>query len=638
MLPVVIASIMPFLFEVCSSIAAEVGKKKTLSFIEEQGEPIINQHLARALIRALAGSLIAQLNAWCETSEGKQNKEYASFAIKQLQVLLDETKEKNEDWIPFISNEKLNNSSLNSIEKSKKETQEATEKFNNSVLNPAMEAIRTKRTMQFSDLGKKAMENLKGYFIDPEQNQKTFVNFSNFLGKDNEAAFNRDLYERFREEIKGDPVTFNAFTIDFMEKIYADVKEALPNADALADTVSSIAERHDKLEGTIITIPEKTAKLLSSIQITKEEHTKSLQELSKKMDNLYRSSSVTGEQGEQILKKLTEIQFALSTPQGLEESYRARIKQLEEQIAQLQALKGAFPEKLLDEAIIAIRQGNDQKALAVFQEVDKLSESSIAVAAESKFQQGLIAEHKVQYGAALELFLRASELVPNNTRYLIVVGNLYGFLGVYDKAIRYHEKALAIRQDVLPPNHLDIAVSLDSLGNAWQGKGDYAKAIEYYEQALAIRRAVLPPNHPEIAGYRNNIGTVWNCMGDYDKAIGHYEKALAIFQAVLPPNHPDIARTLDNLGNAWQGKGDYDKAIGYYEQALAILQTVLPPNHPDIAMSLNSLGNKWQAKGDRKKADYYHEKAYAINPVLRPAECQSNIKRPSSWMHKLFRR
>ena len=196
----------------------------------------------------MAGSLIAQLNAWCETSEGKQNKKYASFSIKQLQMLLDETQEKNEGWIPFINKEKLNNSSLNSIGMSKQETQEATEKFNNSLLEPAKEAIRSKQTMQFSDLGKKAMENLKGYFIDPEQNQKAFDNFCNFLRKDNEAAFNRDLYKRFREEIKGDPVTFNAFTIDFMKKIYADVEEALPNADALADTLLSIAAQLEKIE------------------------------------------------------------------------------------------------------------------------------------------------------------------------------------------------------------------------------------------------------------------------------------------------------------------------------------------------------------------------------------------------------
>jgi len=81
----------------CSSIAVEIGKKKTLSFLEEQSKPIINHNLARALVRALAGSLIEQLNAWCETPEGKQNQKYATHAIGQLRVISDETNEKNAD-------------------------------------------------------------------------------------------------------------------------------------------------------------------------------------------------------------------------------------------------------------------------------------------------------------------------------------------------------------------------------------------------------------------------------------------------------------------------------------------------------------------------------------------------------------
>ena len=111
MSPGLIAFSTAILGDFCSSIAVEIGKKKTLSFLEEQGKPIINHHLARALVRALAGSLIKQLNAWCETHKEKQNKDYASFAIKQLQVISDETNEKNADWTEFLGN--FNSTSLN---------------------------------------------------------------------------------------------------------------------------------------------------------------------------------------------------------------------------------------------------------------------------------------------------------------------------------------------------------------------------------------------------------------------------------------------------------------------------------------------------------------------------------------------
>ena len=616
MFPGLIAFATPTLGEFCFSLAAEIGKTKTLSFLEKQGEPIINHCLARALVRALAGSLIERLNAWSEIPEGKQNKDYTSFAIKQLQALSYETEEKNADWTAFL------------------------ETFNSTTLHQALETIRCKQPMQTLDLGEKAMESLQGFFSDPKKNQKALSNFCDFLSKEDGAAFNSNLYERFSEEIKEDPVTFNAFIIDFLSQIYANIKSTFPNADALADTLSSFATQLDKMEAKIDTVPVKTVELLqnSGILITKEEHRESLKEFSKELVNEYRSSPVTGEHGELILKKLTEIQFALFNPQGLEESYIARINQLEEQTAQLQALKGAFPERLLDEAIAALRQGNDQTALDVFKQVDKLSEASIAVAAESKFQQGLIAEQKVQYSAALEFVVRACELVPNNQRYLNTAGNIYGFLGAFDKAIGYYEQALAIRQSVLPTNHMDIAISLNNLGITWQYKGDYDKAIGYYEQALAIWQSVLPTNYPFIATSLNNLGGAWHHKGDYDKAVGYYEKALAIRQSVLPSNHPDIANSLNNLGGAWHYKGDYDKAIGYHKKSLAIWRSILPTDHPDIAGSLNNLGTIWQDKSDYDKAIGYYEQALAIRqsvlPTNHPDIATSLNSLGNAWHHK----
>jgi tetratricopeptide (TPR) repeat protein len=603
MLPGLIAFAVATLGEFSSSIAAEIGKKKTLSFLEEQGKPIINHHLARALIRALSGSLIERLNAWCETPEGKQNKDYALFAIKQLKAISNETNKKNEDWTAFL--EKFNNN----------------EKLDSTVLNQSLETIRVryKQPMQVPDLKKKAIESLRGYYSDPVKNQKALSNFCEFVGQEDGATFNRNFYERFREEIKKDPVTFNDFTIDFLSQIYADVESAFPNADALAYTLSSFAASFDKIEAKIDVMPEKAVELLTGVLMTKEDYRESLKETYEKIVEEYRSSSMTGEQGEQILKMLEEIQFLLSNPQVLEESYHAKIKQLEEQIAHMQALKEVFPEQLLEEAIVSLREGNDQKALEVFQQVDKLTEASIVVAAESKFQQGLIEEQKVQYGAALELVVRACELVPNNPSYLNITGNFYSLLGAYDKAIGHHEQALAIRQAVLPSNHPDIAASLNNLGRVWYYKSNYDKAIGYHEQALAIRQAVLPSNHPDIAESLNNLGNVWNNKGNYDKAIGYQEQALAIRQAVLPSNHPDIAASLNNLGNVWYYKGDCDKAIGYYERALAIKQEVFPSNHPDIAASLNNLGIAWYYKGDCDKAIGYYERALAIKQAVFPS-------------------
>ena len=77
---------------------------------------------------------------------------------------------------------------------------------------------------------------------------------------------------------------------------------------------------------------------------------------------------------------------------------------------------------------------------------------------------------------------------------------------------------------------------------------EYAAAKQSYEQALAIRRKSLPPNHPDIAQSLNNRGNVQYELREYAAAKQSDEEALAIFRKSLPRDHPLIASSLRGLG------------------------------------------------------------------------------------------
>ncbi len=190
--------------------------------------------------------------------------------------------------------------------------------------------------------------------------------------------------------------------------------------------------------------------------------------------------------------------------------------------------------------------------------------------------------------------------------------------GEYQKAIRFYEKALAIKQQSLPPNHPSLATSYNNIGNVYQNMGDYPKALSYYEKSLAIDQQSLPPNHPDLAMSYNNIGIVYDNTGDYPKALSSYEKALAIRQQSLPPNHPDLATSYDNIGIVYDNMGDYPKALSSHEKALAIQQQSLPPNHPDLASSYNNIGVVYKNMGDYPKALSYYEKDLEISQQSLP--------------------
>jgi tetratricopeptide (TPR) repeat protein len=68
-----------------------------------------------------------------------------------------------------------------------------------------------------------------------------------------------------------------------------------------------------------------------------------------------------------------------------------------------------------------------------------------------------------------------------------------------------YERALAIREKALGPEHPDTAESLNNLAELLQNQRDFAGARPFHERALAIREKALGPEHPDTAGSLNNL-------------------------------------------------------------------------------------------------------------------------------------
>ncbi|CAF0720604.1 unnamed protein product [Adineta steineri] len=203
--------------------------------------------------------------------------------------------------------------------------------------------------------------------------------------------------------------------------------------------------------------------------------------------------------------------------------------------------------------------------------------------------------------------------------------------GEYQEALSSHEKALIIRQRLLPSNHPDLGDSYNKIGIVYDRMGDYPKALSYYEKALAIRQQSLPSNHPDLGASYNNIGNVYYSMGDYLKALSNYEKALAIRQQSLPFNHPDLGATYNNIGLVYYSMDDYSKALSSYAKALAIGQQSLPSNHPDLGGSYNNIGVVYEDMGNYSKAHSFCERAVQIGEQ----SLSTNHPRLQQWRRNL---
>jgi tetratricopeptide (TPR) repeat protein len=188
----------------------------------------------------------------------------------------------------------------------------------------------------------------------------------------------------------------------------------------------------------------------------------------------------------------------------------------------------------------------------------------------------------------------------------------HGALATFAVARSLFERALAIREKTLGPEHNDTATTINNLALLLREQGDLAEARPLCERALSIRERMLGPEHPITATNLNNLGLLLNDLGDFAGARPLHERALAIREKALGPEHPDTATSLDNLAAVLQTQGDVVGARSLYERALAIREKVLGPEHPDTASNLNNLASLFQTHGDLARARPLIERALAI--------------------------
>jgi tetratricopeptide (TPR) repeat protein len=161
-------------------------------------------------------------------------------------------------------------------------------------------------------------------------------------------------------------------------------------------------------------------------------------------------------------------------------------------------------------------------------------------------------------------------------------------LGAYAAARPLFERALAIREKALDPDHPYIAMSLNNLALLLEEQGDFAGARPLCERALAIREKALGPDHPDTGQSLNNLAGLLESQADFAAARSLYERALAIREKALGPSHPDTANSLDNLASLLRDQGDLAAARPLHERALAICEKALGPDRPETATGLTT--------------------------------------------------
>ncbi|MFE5036453.1 FxSxx-COOH system tetratricopeptide repeat protein [Streptomyces sp. NPDC056683] len=179
-------------------------------------------------------------------------------------------------------------------------------------------------------------------------------------------------------------------------------------------------------------------------------------------------------------------------------------------------------------------------------------------------------------------------------------------------ALPLEERALAITEAALGPDHPDTALRLNNLASTLSDLGRYEEALPLAERVLTITEAAFGSGHPTTALRLGNLARTFNDLGRYEEARPLEERALTITEAALGPDHPETALRLGNLAINRSDLGRHEEALPLEERALRITEATLGPDHPTTALRLGNLAGTFSRLQRHEEARPLEERALTI--------------------------
>jgi len=223
-----------------------------------------------------------------------------------------------------------------------------------------------------------------------------------------------------------------------------------------------------------------------------------------------------------------------------------------------------------------------------------------------------------------------------------------------DEAANDERESLAIRKRTLPPDHVYIYDSMETLANIEAARKHFAEARQLLDQVLAARIAARGPNDGFVASVYNNIGVLELYNSDLPKALDALQHSVDISAKIGRPNRSagfnlgitelelgrldaaaktfsaslaqDAERSVDSSGEAqaatflatvWMMQGDYTRARPMLLRGVDVARR---SGSPSFATALSQAVRLAIHDGDRAKAHAYlaeAQKLPASNESLR---------------------
>lgn len=226
------------------------------------------------------------------------------------------------------------------------------------------------------------------------------------------------------------------------------------------------------------------------------------------------------------------------------------------------------------------------------------------------FSQSIIGERKeakINLNKALE-YCRKTKDKDNESLILMSMGNLYGDMGQWDKAIGYFQDGLLVSEEA--NNFRRKAGIIKSMGVIYLFKGDTEGGYKYLKNSLKICEEIKA--EALYAMVLNNIGIYYDMVGEWENAVKYYKKSLSISKKLN--NIIEMSNIMGNLGFTYSSLNKSERATYYFKESIKLSEKIGDIYNKGI--NLIHLGEEYLKKNKFNKIKYYIIQAEEIFKIL----------------------
>ena len=190
--------------------------------------------------------------------------------------------------------------------------------------------------------------------------------------------------------------------------------------------------------------------------------------------------------------------------------------------------------------------------------------------------------------------------------------------GRFPEALELEQELLAIRQELLGPEHIETARSYFCLARLRFSMGELDSAETLLNRSLRIVQAVEgsgSANHAKVLGL---LGLVYLETARFELAEDYLEKASEIRLRLFGPLAPETLESDNNLASLYQEVGNFSDAEASFRRSLEGLAALPEPPDLRLATVKNNLANLYLSTGDLLLAEKLFEESLEIRRRLVP--------------------